>query len=77
MGKNTRRIKALAACIDNNWDVGDVLNSARWKAPRTIERIQYRPGKAWVTLSWQGKKNTERVATFPSDVSRIEVANEI
>jgi len=71
------RIKALDACVSNNWNVGDVLDSARWKLPRTIEHIQYRRGKAWVTLSWQGKKNTERVATFPGDVSRIEVANEI
>jgi hypothetical protein len=75
--RNDVRIKALDACVDNDWDVGDVLSSARWKLPRTIEHIQYRSGKAWVTLSWQGKKSTERVATFPDDVRRIEVANEI
>jgi hypothetical protein len=77
MSRRNSRIKALDACVDNNWDVGDVLNSTRWKSPRTIEHIQYRTGKAWVTLSWRGKKNTERVATFPGDVRRIEVVDEV
>ena len=64
-------VDAIAACAVNNFRLGDVLESARWKLRKKIMAL--RPSYGCVTLADAEKPHMGRaeLERFPADVRKV------